>query len=481
VHSLDQLRTTFERVTSVIQCNAALSQASVAGKTSEFWRDVFAERPNFPDLNELMVFRRGGFAYGIGDDRQGSVDRERAYSEQIYRIFSRMVDADLVGRLDESTFGAPLVFKHGGIERSASFWINAATSQRVREFVSRFGKRAPLRVLEIGAGWGACAYQLHSLLEIDSYVIVDLPQNLHISCIYLATTLPQRRLEILDVIGEPVADIPTKSIVGCLPATISRLNAKFDLVLNSFSLQEMSLDTVKTYMDWIEGALSDDGLFISFNSHGKAGARVPSDYGYDKYHLYHWGTFRLGPSGFLNTIPYEVVAGRRRPDSPGYTQFARDGLGGLMQLGLDRDLDNFCHAMVNGTLDATQSLVLEGYARFFSATSDAERRGILAQLQSIDTSPIWPYVRAHLALVEDDKARCANLLEEACRLDLAGFARVRANVLRAGLSKKRGGTGISVEVDGFDPVAAYPEVSAIIETGNVSPMTNQTNRILRRN
>jgi hypothetical protein len=481
VNSLDQLRTTFERVTGVIQRNTALSHASIAGKTSQFWRDVFAERPNFPDLNELMVFRRGGFAYGIGDDRQGSIDGERAYSERMYRIFSRMVDADLVGRLDESTFGAPLVFQHGGIERSASFWINAATSQRVRDFLSRFGKRGPLRVLEIGAGWGACAYQLHSMLEIDSYVIVDLPQNLHISCIYLATTLPQRRLEILDVIGEPVADIPTKSIVGCLPATISRLNAKFDLVLNSFSLQEMSLDTVKTYMDWIEDALSNDGLFISFNSHGKAGARVPSDYGFDKYHLHHWGTFRLSPSGFLNTIPYEVVAGRRRPDSPGYTQFAQDGLGGLMQLGLDRDLDSFCHAMVHGTLDPKENRLLGDYARFFSAASHAERRDILTLLQSVDGSPIWPFVRAHVALVEGDGALCADLLEEACRRNLGGFARVRANVLLAGLSRKVAKTGISVEVDGFDPALAYPEASAIIETGDVSQMTNQTNRILRRN
>jgi putative sugar O-methyltransferase len=481
MNSIDDLRATIERVTNVIERNATVSEASIAGKVSEFWRDVFAERPNFPDLNELMVFRREGFAYGIGDDRQGSIERERAYSERMYQIFSRMVDADLVGKVEESTFGAPLVFRHGGIERSASFWINAATSQRVKNFVSRFGKRGPLRVLEIGAGWGACAYQLHRMIDVDSYVIVDLPNNLHISSIYLATTLPERRHEIIDVAGDPIFDIATKTIVGCLPATISRLRAKFDLVLNSFSLQEMSLDTVNAYIDWIADALSEDGLFVSFNSHGKAGVRVPSDYGYDKYHLYHWNAFRLSPSGFLNTIPYEVVAGRRKAGSPDYPKPTQDGLGGLMQLGLDRDLDVFCRALVNGTLDATQSRVLDGYARFFSATSDVERRDILTPLQSIDVSPIWPYVRAHLALVEGDMARCADLLEEACRRDLAGFARVRANVLGAALSKKSGRTDISVEVDGLDPVAVYPEVSAMIETGDVSPMANQTNRILRRN
>src|SRR5437879_13694855 len=117
MNTVDDLRVTFEQVTNVIQRNAALSEASVAGKVSEFWRDVFAERPNFPDLNQLMVFRREGFAYGIGDDRQGSIERERAYSEQMYRIFSRMVDLDIVRKIPESAFGAPLVFQHDGIGR----------------------------------------------------------------------------------------------------------------------------------------------------------------------------------------------------------------------------------------------------------------------------------------------------------------------------------------------------------------------------
>ena len=481
MNTVDDLRVTFEQVTNVIQRSAALSEASVAGKVSEFWRDVFAERPNFPDLNQLMVFRREGFAYGIGDDRQGSIERERVYSERMYRIFSRMVDLDLVTKIPESTFGAPLVFQHDGIERSASFWINAATSQRVKDFVGRFGKRGPLRVLEIGAGWGACAYQLHRMMEIESYVIVDLPNNLHISSIYLATTLPDQRTEIIDIAGGPVTDIAANTIVGCLPATLPRLQTKFDLVLNSFSLQEMSLDTVKVYIDWIAGALTDDGLFVSLNSHGKAGVRLPSDYGYDKFHLHHWNVFRLNPSGFLNTIPYEVVAGRRRTGSPSYPSAAQDGLGGLMQLGLDRDLDAIGGALVNGSLDAGQTRMLDGYARFFAATSDADRKAILDPLRSIDASAVWPYVGAHLALVQDDKARCLDLLEEACRRDLAGFARIRANVLRAGLSRKRGSADIPLEANGFDPVAAYPEVSAMIETGDISPMINQTNRILRRN
>jgi hypothetical protein len=346
--SLDRLRLTFERVSDAIKHNMAASEASVTGKVSHFWSDVIADRKNFPDLNEIMVFRREGYTYGIGDDRQGGIDRERDFSERMHRIFRRMVDAKFVGSIPESTFGAPFVFAHDNVVRSASFWINAATTRRVMEFVAQYGKRGPLRVLEIGAGWGACAYQIHNTMDVASYTIVDLPHNLHISNVHLASVLPERRLELLDVSGPVLSKMENGAITGCLPGTIPRIKAKFDLVLNSFSLQEMELDTVKAYMDWIASVLADDGIFVSLNSHAKAGVRLPSDYGYSNFHIHHWNTFRTSPSGFLNTIPYEVVVGPRKADSPVYPEEIQNGLGWLMQLGLDRDLDGYCERIVAG-------------------------------------------------------------------------------------------------------------------------------------
>lgn len=475
--SLDRLAAIHCRISDTIQRNVAASEASAAGKVSRFWREIFDGRKNFPDLNEIMVFRREGFTYGIGDGRQGGVEQEREHSKRMHHIFRQMVDTKFVAGIPESAFGAPYVFEHDGVARSTSFWINAATTRRVVEFVARYGKRGPLRVLEIGAGWGACAYQLHHALDVQNYMIVDLPNNLHISSVYLSTVLPERPLELLDVSGPDLTELPVGTITGCLPGTVSRIRGKFDLVLNSFSLQEMDLDTVQAYINWVGECLSDDGIFVSLNSHGKAGVTLPSDYGWSKFHIHHWGAFRTSPSGFLNTIPYEVVVSRRRPDSPEYPADVQNGLGGLMQLGLDRDLEDHCSRFVTGSLGDDERRMLCDYARLFAAESEDKRSDIVSQLQSRDPSPVWPYIRAHIALVKEEHAAWAGYLAEACQRGLSGFARVRANVMLAARARADNRAPPMISINGFDPTFAYPEVARMVETGDVSPMLSQTKRV----
>jgi hypothetical protein len=346
----------------------------------------------------------------------------------------------------------------------------------VVDFVTRYGKRGPLRILEIGAGWGACAYQLHHALDVQNYTIVDLPHNLHISSVYLSTVLPERRLELLDVIGPAVTEMPAGSITECLPGTTSRINGKFDLVLNTFSLQEMDLDTVQAYVEWIGRCLSDDGIFVSLNSHGKAGVRLPSDYGWSKFHIHHWGTFRTTPSGLLNTIPYEVVVGRRRSDSPVYAEEIQNALGCLMQLGLDRNLEESCGRFVAGLLGSHEQSTLSDYARLFAVRNEAERRKIASELKPRDDTAVWPYVAAHIELVEQKFDACTRYLNEACQRGLSGFARVRADVLLAALGRNDRASQM-ISINDFDPAFAYPEVAGIIETGDVSLMLNQTKRV----
>ena len=454
----------------------AASAATAAGQVSEFWTEVIADRKNFPGLNEIMTFRRDGFAYGIGDDRQGSFDREREYSERVHHIFRRMVSGEFVGTIPETSFGAPLVFEHDGIYRSASFWVNAATTARVQEFVERFGKRGPLRVLEIGSGWGACAYQLHHVLNVESYTLVDLPQNLQISAIHLATVLPERSLEFVDVVGPPVMAPRSGSIVACLPGALDRLQGKYDLILNSFSLQEMTIEAVTAYINWIKASLGEDGIFVSLNSHAKAGVREPADYRYGTFHIHHWDVFRQSPSGFYNTIPYEVVLGPRDLESASISPEAQNGLGWLMQLGLDSDLRPLAAALLTGK----EVKLLTDFSRFFAAKSDAERESALEDATRNDATPISPFVAAHLALVKGDYGFFRAMLQEACRRGLSGFANIRAQVMLAGFTRASSHPMALPQIDGLDAAFAYPEVAAIVQTGDLAPIVAQANRIFQR-
>lgn len=478
--TIDGLAATIARIRDAIERNSTASADTAAGKTSEFWASIFATRGRDPDLNELMIFRRAGFAYGVGDYRHDGIEQERDYCSRTHHIFRRMVNAELVAGLPEATFGAPLVFEHDGVRRSAGHWVNAATTHRLLEFLRRFGKKEPLRVLEIGAGWGACISQLHHSREIESCVIVDLPKNLFLSTAYLSAALPERHLEFLDVAGHPINAIAPGTIAACLPGTIGRIRAPFDLVLNSFSLQEMALESVQAYVDWIADTLSENGLFVSLNSHAKAGVANPSDYRYDKFHIHHWGVFRKSPPGFFNTIPYEVVLGRRRADSPSYPSDALDALGWLIQLGLDGELEPMCAALVNGSLDARQIETLSLYNRFFAGASDDERAALLGKLELLDASPMRSFVAAHLALVRNEKKHCRRLLEESCALGLTGFARVRAEVLLAGMQRKLWRPNTLPPIDGLDVMFAYPDAAKVVTSGNLQPMIDHANRVLRR-
>lgn len=238
-------------VRAAIERNAEQSRHTAIGQTSKFWAELFGMRRIYPDLNALMVCRREGNILGVGDDPQGSFERERAYADRVHYIFRDMVNQDFVRRLPELTFGSPLVFEHDGIARSANFWINAATTSRFVDFVKKFGKKGPLRVLEIGPGWGMCVYQLHNSIDIESYTLVDLPENLYISTLHLGTVLPERKIKFIDVEGEKVREIAPGTLSACLPGAIHRIEAQFDLVVNSFSMQEMDLELVRGYIDWI--------------------------------------------------------------------------------------------------------------------------------------------------------------------------------------------------------------------------------------
>src|SRR5262249_11945632 len=154
-----------------------------------------------------------------------------------------------------------------------------------------------------------------------------------------------------------------------------------------------------------------------------------SDYRYENFHIHHWDVFRPCPQGFFNTIPYEVVLGRRRAGSPRYEPCHQDGLGWLMQVGLDRDLAPFSRGLVAGTLEPAQGDLLATYNDFFSATKDADRRAVLGKLAALDASAIAPFVGALFALVQKDFATCRQSLELAVQRGLSGFARVRAEVL----------------------------------------------------
>src|SRR5262249_4462663 len=162
-------------------------------------------------------------------DPQGHLENELKYSERMHHIFRRMVSNEFLAIIPETSFGSPLVFEHDGLARSVNFRMNAATTRRIVDLLERFGKGTALRILEIGSGWGACPFQLHHVIQVDSYTVIDLPENLYLCGFHLGTVLPYRRLQFIDLDGPPIREIPSQTICAALPGAIDRIEAKYDL------------------------------------------------------------------------------------------------------------------------------------------------------------------------------------------------------------------------------------------------------------
>jgi hypothetical protein len=124
---------------------------------------------------------------------------------------------------------------------------------------SLLSQRNEVRILEIGGGYGALAYWFKQAFPKASYSIVDLPECILFSRLYLTLTMP---------------DMPTSFGLGSakygirfIPNFMSeQLKDTFDLVINTLSMSEMSAYQVERYADLIKNVwIRDEGLFFEQN------------------------------------------------------------------------------------------------------------------------------------------------------------------------------------------------------------------------
>jgi putative sugar O-methyltransferase len=104
-------------------------------------------------------------------------------------------------------------------------------------------------VVEIGGGWGGFAYQVKTLCPKLCYVIIDLPQTLLFSAVYLTTLFPNARSFIY---GDSPLEDPRSYDLVFLPHYFieESMLPKADLIVNMVSFQEMTDAQVLDYARW---------------------------------------------------------------------------------------------------------------------------------------------------------------------------------------------------------------------------------------
>lgn len=116
-------------------------------------------------------------------------------------------------------------------------------------------QRNEIRILEIGGGYGALAYWFKQAFPKASYSIVDLPECILFSRLYLTLTIPDMPTSF--------GLTPAKYGIRFIPNFMSeQLKDPFDLVINTLSMSEMSAYQVERYADLIKNVwVRDEGLF----------------------------------------------------------------------------------------------------------------------------------------------------------------------------------------------------------------------------
>jgi len=151
-------------------------------------------------------------------------------------------------------------------------------------------KKEPDVIVEIGGGYGLLSYIWKVLFPKSKVVIVDIPESILLQYHFLKQALPDIRIgHLLNAqdaqsdlgkgVGIEEADI---TLVEC--NAINCLDIKPTVVLALASFQEMTVDVVDSYVQWVEKSIGDGGYFFVYSCHGldPLGYQSPADVNLDE-------------------------------------------------------------------------------------------------------------------------------------------------------------------------------------------------------
>lgn len=137
---------------------------------------------------------------------------------------------------------------------------------KLESYESFIHKESPV-ALEIGGGFGGLAYMLKRACPRTRYVIVDLPESLAFSSIYLGVLFPNEHNEFLTEDKEHL--LPDKPGFTFVPSAFLE-NLRFrngvDVAINTISFGEMTAEQVRRYCKFIAWCLKPGGVFYEQNN-----------------------------------------------------------------------------------------------------------------------------------------------------------------------------------------------------------------------
>lgn len=172
------------------------------------------------------------------------------------------------GRKGSSRFGYPFPGRRTTYDYLRAQYHLASLAPHLPEEIREGRER--LISIEIGPGTGLLMLAVKQLIPNSTLVLVDLPEILPFSSLFLTTVMPERKFLFLNQYEAQRGHWMDYDFVFLPPAVAPQLPSRsFHLALNTDSMQEMNLSTIREYFQLIRRLLKPSSLFYSSNRREK--------------------------------------------------------------------------------------------------------------------------------------------------------------------------------------------------------------------
>ena len=227
----------------------------------------------------MLVFRRNGATYGVGDPIYNNKNAlEVSCRKNAFLLKDDGITSDFMNQVRESAIGSPRVCDENlyGLEVSPNYFKNLRNAYRIyKHLLPVYGNKA-ISICEIGAGYGMLATMLFKLFNVKNYTVIDLPQNLHLSSFYISANYPDKSIKFINYDVKSVEELRDLNFV--LAGDVDKIGCKYDLIINTDSFGEMPAATARYYVDRAKERLDEGGIFHSDNRIRVPGNKGPQDF-----------------------------------------------------------------------------------------------------------------------------------------------------------------------------------------------------------
>jgi putative sugar O-methyltransferase len=134
-------------------------------------------------------------------------------------------------------------------------------------------------VVELGGGFGGMAYYLLRDNKDLTYIDLDLPENMALTAYYLLKAFSEKKILLFGEADLTQEAIQSNDILIMPSFEVNNLpDHCAGLVFNSYSLAEMSRETISTYISEFTRIIKGGGYFLHVN-HSKNSVVISDDFG----------------------------------------------------------------------------------------------------------------------------------------------------------------------------------------------------------